>query len=138
VVKQRKEIAMPIKLLAALLLVAQIGTVIFIVSVLKRQLGLFKLYVEPGIRKFRRNLFILALVIFFGNLVPLTIGFLTVIGAITRSATTVNLVSGIYTVANTLTLFFSALLIWTLYRLARQTATLVEHDKEVALHKKNK
>lgn len=129
---------MPIKLLAALLLIAQVGTVIFIVSVLKRQLGLFKLYVDPGIRKFRRTLFLLALAIFLGNLIPMTIGFLTVLGSITRSASTVNLVSGIYTVSNTLTLFFSALLIWFLYRQAKRTATLVEHDKEVALHKKNK
>lgn len=129
---------MPIKVLAALLLVVQVGTVIFIVSVLKRQWGLFKLYVEPDIRKFRRNLFVLALVIFFGNLVPLTIGFLTVIGAITRSASTVNLVSGIYTVANTLTLFFSSLLIWTLYRLANAKDIIVEQDKKVALQLKNK
>jgi len=138
VVKQRKELIMPIKLLAALLLVVQVGTVVFIVSVLKRQWGLFKLYVEPEIKKFRRNLFILALSIFLGNLIPMTIGFLTVIGAITRSASTVNLVSGIYTVANTFTLFFSSLLIWTLYRLANAKDIIVEHDKVEALQLKRK
>ena len=127
-VKQRKEIAMPIRLLAALLLVIQVGTIVFIVSVLKKQMDLFKLAVPKEIQKFRRRLFALALVIFLGNIIPMAVGLLTVLGVVTRSATHVNWVSGLYSASNTLTLFFSALLIWIMYRLAKQTPELNDQD----------
>ena len=127
---------MSIKLLAAIVLGGQLTSVILMGFVIRRQLELFKLSIEKEVRTFRKILFLLALVAFLGNLVPTTISILTLTGHITRSTQTVNAASAIYSITNTLVASTSAMLIASLYRLAKATAVIVEEDKVKALNKK--
>lgn len=127
---------MSIKLLAAIVLGGQLTSVILMGFVIRRQLELFKFPIEKEVRLFRRILFMLALVAFLGNLVPTTISILTLTGHITRSTQTVNAASAIYSITNTLVASTSAMLIASLYRLAKATAVIVEEDKVKALNKK--
>lgn len=128
---------MDLKLLSGLLLVAQIASLIFIVLVLIRQYSLFKTHIQEDLVVVRRTLFWLALVIFAGNIISLTLNVLTVTGMVGRSVEQINLVGVAYSVSNTLTLLFSALLIWLLYRMAQKVLVIVEHAKDVALDAKN-
>jgi hypothetical protein len=123
---------MDIKVLAAVVLVGQSISFILMATVLMKQLSLFKLYIEPELKRFRLALFLLALVIFLGNIVPTTISVLTLTDTVTRSVHHINLVGMFYSMTNTLVATFSSILIWLMYRLAKKTATLVEHDKAVA------
>ena len=127
---------MSIKLLAAIVLGGQLTSVVLMGFVIRRQLELFKFPIEKEVRLFRRILFMLALVAFLGNLVPTTISILTLTGHITRSTQTVNAASAIYSITNTLVASTSAMLIASLYRLAKATAVIVEEDKVKALNKK--
>ena len=127
---------MNIKTLAAIVLVGQFTSVVLMGFVIKRQLDLFKYSIEKEVRVFRRILFLLALVAFTGHLIPMTISILTLTGGITRSVQTINFAGMIYSITNTLVATASAILIASLYRLAKATAIIVEEDKVEALKKK--
>lgn len=124
---------MDIRTLAWFLLLGQIGSALFMLAVIVRQIGLFRLHIQHDIIWFRRVLFFLALVIFFGNAIPLAIDVVTVLGLITRSTNHVNTIGLYYSASNTLVAFTSSVLIWLLYRLAARTVLITESDKEVAL-----
>lgn len=128
---------MEIKTLAWCLLAGQLGSAIFMGVVIHRQIGLFGLLIQADIVWFRRVLFVLALVIFLGNMIPLVVDILTVMDLVKRSASHINTVGLYYTASNTLVAFFSSVLIWLLYRLAARTVLIVEQAKEDALEAGN-
>lgn len=109
---------MDIHLYASILLVIRIASLILIGAVIKRQLELFKLFIDKEIRTYRRILFVLAIAIFIGNLIPGTIDILTLVGEVTRSAKTISGVSLVYTGAWALTSLLSSVLIFWLYRMS--------------------
>lgn len=109
---------MDIRLYAGILLVARIASLILMGLVLRRQLQLFKLPIDKEIRRYRVILFLLALAIFAGNIVPSVIDLLTITETLTRSTKTVNGVSLLYTLAWVMTSFLSAILIFWLYRMS--------------------
>jgi ethanolamine transporter EutH len=109
---------MDIKVYAALLLVLRMVSLFFMGSVIKRQLQLFRLYIDKEIRMYRRILFVLAIAIFVGNLIPGLIDILTITGELTRSSKTINGVSLVYSGAWAITSLLSAILIWWLYRMS--------------------
>lgn len=109
---------MDIKIYAAILLVARIASMILMALVLKRQLQLFKLPIDKEIRHYRIILFLLALAIFVGNIVPASIDLLTITEVLVRSTQTVNGVSLWYTLAWVITSLLSAVLIFWLYRMS--------------------
>lgn len=127
---------MDIRVLSWWLLLGQIGSAFFILMVILRQIRLFRLRVPNDIVVFRQILFSLALVIFCGNVVPLTVSVLTILGLVTRSANYINGIGLYYTISNTAVAFFSAILIWLLYRMAAQTVLITEDDEEVVLETK--
>ena len=127
---------MNIKVLATILLIGHTVSAGFIFFVLKRQLALFRLKIDPELVTFRRVLFFLSVAIFLGNFVPIGIDLLTIFSNLPRAKASP---AGIYyAFSNMLVMMLSAGLIWTMYRLAAKTATLVESDKIKALNKKTK
>lgn len=109
---------MDIKVYAAILLIVRIASMILMGAVLKRQLQLFKMPIDKEIKHYRIILFLLALAIFAGNIIPATIDFLTIVDGLTRSAKTINGVGLVYSMAWTATSLLSAILIWWLYRMS--------------------
>lgn len=109
---------MDIKIYAAILLFARIVSMILMGYVLRRQLQLFKLPIDKEIRTYRVILFVLALAIFVGNIVPAVIDMLTVTEVVVRSAKTINGVSLWYTLAWTVSSLLSAILIAWLYSMS--------------------
>ena len=105
----------------------------FMLSVLRKQLGLFKKYIDPELRAFRMVLFLLSTSIFLGNLIPLTIDFINAIG---DSSSEVPIGRLLYISTNAIVAVISAGLIWSMYRMAAKTAVIVEEDKAEALKKK--
>lgn len=109
---------MDIKVYAAILLIVRIASMILMGAVLKRQLQLFKMPIDKEIKHYRIILFLLALAIFAGNIIPATIDFLTTVDGLTRSAKTINGVGLVYSMAWAVTSLLSAVLIWWLYRMS--------------------
>lgn len=109
---------MDIQLYAAILLTTRIVSLFLMGSVLKRQLELFKLPIDKEIRNYRIILFLLAVAIFAGNIVPALIDLLTILGEITRSTNKINGVGLVYSLAWALTSLLSAILIAWLYRMS--------------------
>lgn len=109
---------MDIKIYAAILLILRIASLYFIGAVLKRQLELFKLFIDKEIRTYRRILFVLAVAIFIGNLIPGLIDILTITSTLTRSSQTINGVGLVYSSAWAATSLLSSVLIWWLYRMS--------------------
>jgi hypothetical protein len=105
----------------------------FMFSVIRKQLGLFKKYIDPELRGFRLTLFLLSVSIFMGNLVPLTIDLLNALG---DSPDEVPFGRILYISTNAIVAVISAGLIWSMYRMAAKTAVIVEEDKAEALKKK--
>lgn len=115
----------PIELYASFLLVIRIISMTFIFMVLKRQWGLFKIPIQDearidkkAARHFRRVLFILALIIFIGNIIPAGIDIMTLITDNTGRPRIVQPISVLYTMTASGTALLSSYLIWRLYRLA--------------------
>ena len=106
---------------------------LFMISVIRKQLGLFKKYIDPELRGFRMILFSLSVAVLIGNFVPLTIDF---INAINPAVDEVPFGRVLYITANAIIAVVSAGLIWSMYRQAAKTAVIVEEDKIKALHKK--
>lgn len=117
---------MNIRTLAWWLLLGQISSVIFMSLVLIRQVKLLVINAKDGLGGIRWLLFMLALVVTLGNIVPVVVDTGTVLGVITRSTNNINPVGLFYSVSNTGTALLSALLIWLLYRMAGNI--LIEYD----------
>lgn len=128
---------MNLRTLAIILLSGQIFSAVFILLVLMRQLALFRLQVQPGLKWFRVVLFFLALTIFIGNLIPILIDILTIRTPGIRVVHHTNLIGVLYAASNTFVATASALLIWIMYRLAAKTILIVEHDKDIVESTKN-
>jgi hypothetical protein len=120
-----------IQTLATILIIMHSGSAVFMGFVLKRQYKLFSHDItlddtryEAGdinrIKRFRLGLFLLSSVVLLGNVVPIVIDLITILGdnAVNR-APQVHTVSILYAVSNALTALISAYLISTLYRIAK-------------------
>jgi len=123
---------MDIKTISALLFILHIVASTFMFLVIRRQLSLFKRYIDPELRRFRMVLFLLTMSIFIGNFIPLSIDLFNAIGEAPESAPLGRI---IYITANAIVSVISSGLIWSMYRLAAKTAVIVESDKKAALKK---
>lgn len=137
---------MDIKTIALTLLILRLIAVYFMSLVLKRQLGLLRDNYSPELRGTRIILFVLAMVIFVGNFVPILIDTLTIFGSVARSQ---PLTIGItYAYSNALTAAVAGITFWLLYRsiereqleLAKRIVAtkLTSDNKQTALKKANK
>lgn len=120
--------------IAFILLIARFISIGFILAVLIKQAKQFGREIDfrlaPYLTKFeRRNvyrlrtaLFLLAIIIFIGNLVPIAIDYITLItdNSLGRTAN-VRSISIAYAFSNALTAMFSAVMIWALYKIAGVT-----------------
>lgn len=118
-----------IETIALLLLIGRLISVTFILLVLHRQYRLFGTQIDfelvPNLTKYqrrnvyriRRILFALSVIIFLGNLIPIAIDALTLFVETGRPAI-LRPVSVMYAFSNSLTAMFSAIMIWTLYKIA--------------------
>lgn len=123
-----------IQAIAFILLIARFISIGFILAVLIKQAKQFGREIDfrlaPYLTKFeRRNvyrlrtaLFLLAIIIFIGNLVPIAIDYITLItdNSLGRTAN-VRSISIAYAFSNALTAMFSAVMIWALYKIAGVT-----------------
>lgn len=121
---------MDIRILAFTLLVGHLVSATFILLVIIKQIKLFRVRVQDGLRWFRLILFSLALAIFFGNFIPIAVDALTIFGSIKRSTNHVNTVGIFYSMSNALVFALSALLIWVMYKMAASTILTFPHDNE--------
>lgn len=131
-----------ISTLAWILIVCHSGSVIFMTFVLRRQYTLFSHDITYDdarfeqkdigrIKRFRLGLFLLSCVVLLGNVVPIAIDAITILGDNSVGRPThVHTISILYAVSNALTALISAYLISTLYRIARGV-----HDPEVLIEK---
>ena len=111
-----------IGLYVSVLLIIRLISMGLLVSVIKKQLKLFKLPVEDEtlldtirIQHFRSTLFIMAFIIFIGNLIPAILDVLTIF---MNHLIQTNTAYFIYTIVNNITALASSYLIWKLYRIA--------------------
>jgi len=109
---------MSIQTYALILLIIRLASDAFILAVLYKQLRLFRFWVEPGLRLYRKGLFILSLIIFLGNFIPIAIDAATYFADLERSVSTVRPLALWYSFSNATTAFLSAFTIWLLYRMA--------------------
>lgn len=121
-----------IEALAAMLLAFRITSMVFIVLVLLKQLRLMKIPIvkefdTPTIRRMRKVFFIIALVIFLGNFIPIAIDVLTLFVETGRPAR-VQLISIGYAFSNSLVAMLSSIFIYALYWLADYTGRGLEDD----------
>lgn len=119
-----------IQTIALFLLIARVISVVFIVTVLIKQARLFGKTIDfnavPYLTKLQRKsvyrirtvLFVLSLIILAGNLVPIIIDYITLFNNDLGRPTSVRAISIAYAFSNALTAMFSAIMIWTLYKLA--------------------
>ena len=120
---------MDIKQIAATLLVGRLVSVIFIFFVIRKQYQLMKLPIAPELVAFRKVLFAIALVIFVGSLVAISVDILTLLSSNSlERAKTVSGTNMLYVFTNELVAIMSAVFIWLLYRLAGRTAVTTKKD----------
>jgi hypothetical protein len=120
---------MDIQLYAGILLVLRLISMSFIFIVLRKQLALFKQPISDNIRWFRVTLFVLAMAVFIGNIIPAGIDILTVFADLPRSVRTVKPISLLYTMDAAGTSLVSSILIWTLYRMASGEKKLTDRTQ---------
>lgn len=109
---------MDIRTLAGILLGFHIVSGIFMGLVIRKQWGLFAHDIEGKYRSLRKLLFILSLVIFAGNLIPIIVDGGTVIGQVVGRNPHPKAISVAYAVSNACVALISSILIWVLYKLA--------------------
>lgn len=124
-----------IKELAIMLFIGHIGSVVFILSVIRRQLALLRLPIDATMKNFRHVLLVLSMAIFVGNIIPIAIDGLTLFVSTGRPAH-VRLASIAYAVSNAVIELLSAFLIWKLYQLAADTKEMTDYTQH-ALEKDN-
>lgn len=109
---------MSIEQLAAILLLLHFVSGIFIALVIKRQWGLFKQTIDNTLLNYRKVLFVLSIVIFVGNLNPIFIDAVTILGSGGGRPENVKAISISYAVSNAVVALISAVLIFILYKMA--------------------
>lgn len=109
---------MNIQLLATLLLIGRLISDFFIILVLIRQWKIRKIATHPRLMSIRRVLFLLALLVFIGNIYPLLLDAITLFDPAVRTSQVVKVSGALYAVSTNLTFMFASILIWTLYKLA--------------------
>lgn len=129
---------MDIHTYATILLAIRIVSMSLMALVIKRQLELFKLFIDKEIRLYRRILFALAVLIFAGNLIPALIDLLTITGDLVRYARTVNGVSLVYTMAWAGTSLLSSILIFWLYRMSHTVDKSHEDSEHTLMNEEHK
>jgi hypothetical protein len=112
---------MDIQTYAFILLLIRIASMTFIGLVIWRQYTLFRIKLTSDINHYRVVLFILAIAVFLGNIIPAGIDILTITGDISRSVQTVKPVSLLYSMDSAMTALISSFLIWRLYRMSAQS-----------------
>jgi hypothetical protein len=127
-----------LQMVAAFLLLARIASDVYIYGVLKKQYELLKLPIHPALKQFRLVLFLLSIGIFIGNIIPIAIDGITVLGALDLGRpSALRTISVLYTGSNALTALLSAYLIHTLYRLAANDATITKYSSHSILEGDN-
>jgi hypothetical protein len=111
---------MDIKTIAFILLIGRIISVAYIFLVLRQQWKLLRTSITPKLQPLRQRLFFLALVIFIGNLVPITIDLATLLTPLTRGNPSPLGIT--YAFSNCITAALSSFLLWELYRMAARLA----------------
>lgn len=127
---------MDIRLLAIILLIGHGISTGFTLSVIRRQRELFKIKVDPEVQSVRRVLFGMSVTVALGNVIPIIVDALTIGAFVSRSSNHVNTIGLFYSLSNVVTAAVSAILIWTLYRLAARTLIDVENDRIISNTKK--
>jgi hypothetical protein len=107
---------MDIKIIALTLLTARIVSVVFLLSVLRKQWAVLRTKDHPELGTLRRVLFYLSMVIFLGQFVPILIDAATLVAQVKRSDP--NPLGVAYAYSNAFTAMISSLLLWFVYRLA--------------------
>lgn len=122
-----------IQIIAIFLLIARLISVVFILIVLRLQWRLFKTSIDfsmvPNLSNFakrqvylaRKVLFVLAVAVFLGNMVPIVIDTITIFNDNLGRPQELQAISVAYASSNALTAMFSAILVWALYRIAGLT-----------------
>lgn len=130
---------MNIQTLALLLLIGQLISEIFIISVLRRQWQIRKSRTHPRLIQIRRVLMLLALLVFLGNLYPMALDAIKLFYPGVRTTQTINPAGAFYAISTNLTFMFASILIWLLYKLADvviEVAELIGIDKvKDSIHK---
>lgn len=130
---------MNIQTLALLLLIGQLISEIFIISVLRRQWQIRKSRTHPRLIQIRRVLMLLALLVFLGNLYPMALDAIKLFYPGVRTTQTINPAGAFYAISTNLTFMFASILIWVLYKLADvviEVAELIGIDKvKDSIHK---
>lgn len=108
---------MDIRTIATLLLLGKIISLVFILLVLKKQWNIRKKTIHPTLRKYRTILFVLALVILIGTIIPIVVDLLTLLTNIDRENSP-SIAGIIYAFSNDITFLIASILIWTLYKLS--------------------
>ena len=129
---------MDIHTYAAILLATRVVSMFLMGAVIRRQLQLFKLYIDKEIRHYRIILFVLAIAIFAGNVIPAGIDLLTITGYLVRSSKVVNGVSLVYTGAWATTSLLSSILIFWLYRMSHTVDTSHEESEHTLMNNEDK
>lgn len=109
---------MDIKHIAAIALATRLLSLFFITIVIRRQWKLLKTPIDKEIVRFRQILFALCVVIFLGNLIPVTIDSLTLFADL-KGRGNPQPIGVAYVISNCLTAVISSLFIWIMYRLAQ-------------------
>lgn len=123
---------MEIKLLAATLLIGRLVALWYLYKVVKIQLNLLKLPTDPDVWDFRKTLHYLTVAFALGNVVPIIIDLVTIIGPERPFWLGVT-----YAISNTTTALIGAILIHKLYRLAGNTKIVTDLERDY-LKTKNK
>lgn len=106
-----------LQIYASILLIFRAISVVFIVMVIKRQWQLFKLPIDKSIRTFRLVLFCLSILVLIGNIIPIAVDVLALLGE-TNRPDHIPSASVLYTFNNSIAAVCSAILIWLLYFIA--------------------
>ena len=125
---------MGLQTLATILLFERLLSSVLILLVLWKQMKLFK---KPIVNIAdttisvavwaRRLLFILSLVVLFGNFIPITIDYFTIFSGLEQRAVSPTNIGILYAISNATTSVFFSLLVWGIYKLAEQIT--IEHQE---------
>ena len=117
---------MEAKILAGLLLTGRLVTLWYLSRVLKTQIKLLRMPVDdPNVWDFRRTLHYMTIVVALGNLVPIVIDVVTILGPSRPFWLGV-----LYAISNVVTALFTAILIHKMYRLASQTKEVNDLERK--------
>lgn len=124
-----------VRLVALVLLLGRLAALTLFLMVIKVQWRLMRLPTQPEVIKFRKNLFVLTVIIAAGNLIPIIIDTVSLFGP--GEKVDINELIIWYAFSNTVTAVLAGVLIRNLYKLAADTKSVTDFEKK-ALNKKVK